>query len=109
MITPSKKGGSNEQMHLRRRPFRWSCGGIEAINAASTNASCPGLLRKQLDATIWQLLAPYCPGGRQGDSKQYTDVICTHFDGRFDGHRDVVVLYHVHRPMEEVQGFHISH
>jgi len=50
-----------------------------------------------------------CLGGRQGDSKQNIDVICTHFDGRFDGHRDATVLYRVHRPMEEVCGFHKSH
>jgi len=37
------------------------------------------------------------------------DVICTHFDGRFDGHRDAAVLYCVHRPMEKVCGFHKSH
>jgi hypothetical protein len=71
MITPSKKGGGNEQMHLRRRPFRWPCRGVEAIHAASPNAACPGLLRKPLDAAIGQLLAPYRPGGCQGDSKQY--------------------------------------
>jgi hypothetical protein len=28
---------------------------------------------------------------------------------RLDGHRDAVVLYRAHRPMEEVQGFHKSH
>jgi hypothetical protein len=36
------------------------------------------------------------------------DVTCTHFDGRFDGHRDAaaaVLLYRAHRPMEEVHGF----
>jgi len=27
----------------------------------------------------------------------------------FDGHRDAVVLYRVHRPMEEVCGFQKSH
>jgi hypothetical protein len=48
-------------------------------------------------------------GGRQGDSKQNKDVLCTHFDGHFDGHRNAVVLYRVHHPMEEFQGFHISH
>jgi len=109
MITPSEKGGGDERMHLRRRPFRWPCGGVEAINPASPNEACPGLLWKPLDAAIGRLLAPYRPGGRQGDSKQYKDVICTHFDGRFDGHRDAVVLYRAHRPMEEVQGFHKSH
>jgi hypothetical protein len=81
-------------MHLRGRSFR--CGGVEAVNAP-------------LDAAIGRLLAPYHSGGRQGDTKQYKDVICTHFDGCFDGHRDVVVLYRAHRPMEEVQGFHKSH
>jgi hypothetical protein len=30
-------------------------------------------------------------------------------NGRFDGHRDAAVLYRVHRPMEEVCGFHKSH
>ena len=52
-----------------------------------------GLLWKPLDAAIGQLLAPYCLGGRQGDSKQNNDVICTHFAGRFDGHCDAAVLY----------------
>ncbi len=109
MITPIEIGGGNERMHLRHRPFRWPCGGVEAIHAASPNAACQGLLRKPLDAAIGRLIAPYCPSGRQGDSKQYKDVICTHFDGRFDGHRNAVVLYRAHRPMEEVQGFHKSH
>ena len=31
------------------------------------------------------------------------------FSGRFDGHRDAALLYHVHRPMEEVCGFRKSH
>ena len=44
----------------------------------------------------------------QGDSKQNNDVSCTHFDGHFGGHRNAAVLYRAHRPMEEVQGFHIS-
>ena len=78
------------------------------MHAASPNAACPGLHRKPLDAAIGRLLTPYRLGGRQGNSKQYKDVICTHFDGRFDGHRDAAVLYRMHRLMEEVQGFHIS-
>jgi hypothetical protein len=57
--------------------IRWPCGGVETNNAA--------LPWKPLDAAIRRLLAPYCPGGRQGNSKQYKDVICTHFDGCFDG------------------------
>ena len=72
------------------------------IHAASHNAACSGLLRKPLDAAIGRLLASYrLVGGHH--------VLCTHFDGHFDGHRDAAVLYCVHRPMEEVQGFHISH
>ena len=107
---PSKKGGGDERMHLRRRPSRWPRGGIEAIHAASSDAACPGLYRKPLVAAIERLLAPYCPGGHQGNSKQNKDVICTHFDSHFDGHRDAVVPYHEHRPrMEEVHGFHKSH
>jgi len=96
-------------MHLRRCSFRWLCGGIEAIHAASPNAACPGLHRKPLDTAIGQLLPPYCLGGRQGDNKQNNNVTCTHFDGYFDGHRDAAVLYRVHCPMEEVRGFHKSH
>jgi hypothetical protein len=37
------------------------------------NAACPGLPRKPLDATIWQLLAPHRPSGRQGNSKQHSN------------------------------------
>jgi hypothetical protein len=54
-------------------------------------------------------LSLYHLGGRQGDSKQNNNVLCTHFDGQFDGHLDVAVLYRAHRPMEKVQGFHKSH
>ena len=82
--------------------------GVEAIHAALPDAACPGLLRKPLDAAIGRLLAPYHLSGRQ-NSKQYNDVLCTHFDGHFGGHRDAAVLYCAHRPMEEVQDFHISH
>jgi hypothetical protein len=42
------------------------------------------------------LLTPYCPGDCQGDNQQNNNGKCTHFAG-------------VHRPMEEVQGFHKSH
>jgi len=106
---PSKIGGGGEQMPLLCGPFWWPWWGFEAVHAASPDAACPGLYRKPLDAAIEQLLAPYRLGGRQGDSKQIIDVICTHFDGRFDGHRDATILYRVHRPMEEVRGFHKSH
>ncbi len=109
MITPSEKGGGDEQMHLRRFSFRWPCESVEAIHVASPDASCPGLHPKPLDSVIGQLLALYHLGSRQGDSKQNINVICTHFDSRFDGHCDAAVLYRVHHPMEEVCGFHKSH
>ena len=109
MIMPSEKGGGDKRMHLRCCSFRWLCGGIEAIHAALPNAACPGLHRKPLDAAIGQLLAPYRLGGCQGASKQNNNVLFAHYDGHVVGHRNVVVLYRTHRPMEEVQGFHISH
>jgi hypothetical protein len=40
------------------------------MQCALPDAACPGLHRKPLDAAIGQLLTPYCPGGRRGDSKQ---------------------------------------
>jgi hypothetical protein len=60
-------------MHLIRRPFQWPRRCAGAIQTASSNAACPGLLRKPLDATIRQLLAPYRPSGCQGNSKQKDD------------------------------------
>jgi len=41
-----------------------------------------------MNAAIGRLLAPYCPGGRQGDNS-HNDYAkwTTHFAGRFDGHR----------------------
>jgi len=55
-------------MCLCRRPFRWSCRGVEAKHVASPDAACPELHQKPLDAAIGQLLALYHPGGRHGDS-----------------------------------------
>ncbi len=106
MITPSEKGGSNKRMHLCRWPFRWPCGGVEAVHAALPNAACPGPHWKPLDATIGRLLALYHFGSRQGNSKQNNNnnVICTHFDGHFDGHRDAAVLYRVQQPRALTDG-----
>jgi hypothetical protein len=75
---------------------------------ASLDAACPGLHRKPLDAAIGQLLTPYRPGSRQGNSKQNNDVNVSTL---------LAVLmavavrryYRSHRPMEEVQGFPKSH
>ena len=52
------------------------------------------------------LLAPYRPGGRQGDSKQNEGAKRFHFAGCFGGHHDVALLYRTHGPMEEVHEFH---
>jgi hypothetical protein len=55
------------KMHLRCGKFWRPCGCAGAIQMASPNAACPGLLRKPLDAGIRQLLTLYCPSGRQGN------------------------------------------
>ncbi len=63
----NNKIDNDEQMHLRCSPFQRPCGCAGAIQTASPNAACPGLLWKSLDTGIGQLLAPYCPSGRQGN------------------------------------------
>ncbi len=92
-IMPTKKAGGDERM--RRRLFRWPCGGIEVVHAALPYAARPGLHWKPLDAAIGRLLALYCPGGRQGD-KQYEGATCVHFADHFDGHGGAPVLYTAH-------------
>ncbi len=67
MVMVNNKINNDEQMHLRRGPFRRPCGCAGAIQTASPNAACPGLLRKPLDTGIGRLLAPYCPRSRQGN------------------------------------------
>jgi hypothetical protein len=49
------------------------------------------------------------PAFARATGKQTTIDKYTQFAGRFGGHRDVVVRYRVHHPMEEVQGFTRSH
>ncbi len=63
------KVGSDEQMYLIAGRFD-DHGGVPEqyrLQMALPNAACPGLLQKPLDAAIRQLLAPYCPSGRQGN------------------------------------------
>jgi hypothetical protein len=79
------------------------------LMSALPDAAWPRLHRKSLDTAIWWLLAPYRPGGRQGDNQHNDKATCTPFAGRFDGHRDAAVLYRAHRSIEEVRGFHKSH
>ncbi len=78
---------------------------LEQYRRQPLDAACPGLPRKPLDTTIGQLLARYCPGGRQGDSKQNNDEKMDQLCWPFDGRGCAPVRYHAHRPMEEVQGF----
>jgi len=106
---PSEISGGGKRMPLCCGPFQWPWRCIKVIHAASPNAAFPGLHWKPLDAAIGRLLAPYHLRGRQGDSKQNNDVLCTHFYGHFDGHLDAAVLYRAHCLMKEVQGFHKSH
>ena len=106
MIWSNKRGGDSKKMYLRCWPLQWSwrCNG--AIQTTSPNVACPGLHWKPLDAAIGRLLAPYCPGCRQGNSKQNNNdndemnQLC--WPLQF-GHRNLAVWYQVHCPMEEVQ------
>jgi hypothetical protein len=68
MITATEIGGGGERMHIRSGQFRWPCRCAGAIRSASPDVAWPGLYQKPLDAAIRRLLAPYCPGGRQGDN-----------------------------------------
>jgi hypothetical protein len=70
MVIVDDKIVNGINMFLRRWPFQWPWRSANAIRSASPNAACPGLLWKPLDAAIGQLLAPYCPSGCQGNSKQ---------------------------------------
>ncbi len=45
------------------------------------------------------------PVAARATGKQTTINKYTNKAGRFDGHRDVVVRYHPHRLIEEIQGF----
>jgi hypothetical protein len=87
-------------MYLRRGPFRWSWRCADAIRSKSPDAAWPGLYLKPLDAAIGRLLAPYRPGGRQGDNQHSDNAKYSHFDGHFDGDRDAAVLYPAHCPMD---------
>ncbi len=70
-----KRGSNDDQMHLCCWPFWWPRGcPWWAIQMALPNAACPGLPGKPMDATIGQLLTPYCPSGCQGNSKQNNDI-----------------------------------
>jgi hypothetical protein len=61
------------EMFLHCWSFLWPWWGARVMQTASPNEACPGLSRKPLDNAIGQLLAPYPPSGRQGNSKQNND------------------------------------
>ncbi len=65
------------EMHLRCNPFWRPCRCAWAIQMASPNAACPGLLQKPLDANIGQLLTSYCPSGCQGNRQTNNNQIMT--------------------------------
>ncbi len=64
-------------MHLVRRPFRWPWWCAGAIQTASPNAACPGLLRKPTGrchrATTHYVL-PQRPPGQQANKQQWTNT-----------------------------------
>jgi hypothetical protein len=49
------------------------------------------------------------PTATRATANKTTTKTCTHFAGHFDGRGGAHVQYHVHRPMEKVQGFTRSH
>jgi hypothetical protein len=59
----------------------------------SPNSACPGLHSKPLDATIGQLLTPYCPSGCQGNSKQNNNKKITNFAGHSDACGGALVVW----------------
>jgi hypothetical protein len=52
MVIVDDKIEGDERMHLVRRLFCWPQRCAGAIQTASPNAACPGLLWKPLDAAI---------------------------------------------------------
>jgi hypothetical protein len=54
------------------------------VHASSPNTAYPGLHWKPLDATIGRLLAPYCPGGCQGNNQQNDNAKYPPFAGHIN-------------------------
>ncbi len=73
MVMADGKIDGDIKMHLRCWRFWWPRPCTRTIQTALPNAACPGLLRKPLSAGIGQLLAPYCPIGRQGNWQTYNN------------------------------------
>ena len=97
---------TNECSTVEAISIAWRCD--NAIQLAFPNAACPGLHQKPLDITIGQLLTPYCPGGRQGNSKQNNDENVPTLLA-ISGRGGEPVQYRAHCLMEEVHVFPKSH
>jgi hypothetical protein len=74
------------------------------LYAALSDAAFQGYTGSHWMPSLVNYLLRIAPATAMATAKK-KDVTCTHFDGRFDGHRDAAVLYRAHRPMEEVHGF----
>jgi hypothetical protein len=109
MVIVEDKIDDGINMILRCWLFQLPWRSASAIRSASPNAACPGLLRKPLNASIGQLLTPYCLAAARATGKQTTINKYTYKAGRFNGHGNAPVRNRVHCPMEQVQGFTKSH
>ena len=103
----------NRRWWRTNAPPLWAIWMAMAVRRCHTEriAQC-SMTRALLEATVRRhrrLPTPYCPGSRQGDSKQNNNTKCVHFADHFNGHVGATVLYRTHPPMEEVKGFHKNH
>jgi hypothetical protein len=109
MVIVDDKINDGINIFLPRWLIRWPWQSTSAIQSASPNAACPGLLWKPLDAGIGQLLAPYCPSGHQVIRQTNNNQQIHLQRWPFDGHGNVPVRNGAHPPLEEVQGFTRRH
>jgi len=58
-----------------------------------------------MQATSGDYLLCIAPAVARAGGKQMTMKKYSHFAGRFDGHGNALLLYRVHHPMKEAQGF----
>jgi hypothetical protein len=63
-----------QKIHIKCWPFQWPCGYGGAMQYALPNGAHPWLHAKLLDASIWQVPAPYCPSGRHAQRIQKKTV-----------------------------------
>ncbi len=109
MIRASRKRGIKKQMHLCCGPFWWLCERVGAIQMALPNAACLRLPGNHWTPPSGDYLLRITPGSCQGNSKWNNNKNIHILCWPFDGHGKSPVRYHMHCPMEEVQGFNRSH